>query len=173
MDCCGGVCTPGTQYCDGLTCQCVDLCQDNDDCPANYNCDQGTGKCMCTDAACPAGTYCDQASGECMREGDECDPNDPNSCPAGFYCDPNQLVCISQGGGGEGDPCFTDGECDAGQGLLCDNAIFCFLCMMEDPNFFPSYTCRYECSWLDTTCPAGQTCMIRRSWFGMLCYTSP
>ncbi len=167
VDCCGGVCTPGDQYCDNLTCQCVDLCQDNSDCPANYNCDQASGKCKCTDLACPAGSHCDAGTGNCVRDGDTCDPLNPN-CPAGYVCDPNQLVCIPSGSSGEGDPCFTDSECDASQSLLCDNAIFCFLCILEDSNFFPTYTCRYECSMFFPQCPVG-TCKTRRAWFGGLC----
>lgn len=162
VDCCGGVCTPGDQYCDGLTCQCVDLCQGPDDCPPNYTCDQGSGQCICTDLACPAGTHCDQGSGQCVRDGDQCDPMDPNACPAGFYCDPNQMVCISQGGGGDGDPCFTDAECDAGQNLYCDSNIWCFACIIFDASGWnPDFTCRYGCSLLAPQCAAPNDCHLR------------
>ncbi len=165
VDCCGGVCDPNDQYCDGLTCQCVDLCTGPNDCPPDYNCDVGTGQCVCTDAACPAGTHCDQASGQCVRDGDACDPADPNSCPAGFTCDPNQLVCISQGSGLEGDPCFTDAECDAGQNLFCDSNFWCFFfCGLSDPEWTTTMTCRYGCSLLADQCDsisAGTTCHMR------------
>ncbi len=160
VDCCGGVCTPGDQYCDEVTCQCVNPCQGPDDCPPNYNCNLGTGKCMCTAAACSAGFHCDPVTGMCMPDANECDPNN-DQCPAGQHCDPGSLVCVPDTGGGNGDPCMTDAECSAG--LLCDNAIFCIPCMMIDPDFFPTYTCRYECSLIDLQCSiSGYECKMRR-----------
>ncbi len=161
VDCCGGVCSPDAQYCDQLVCLCADFCASPDDCPPDFVCDVGTGQCTCTDAACPGGTFCDPDSGECMREGEECDPADPDACPGGFQCDPHHRVCVSQGGGGEGDACFLDSECDPGQDLYCDSNIWCTLCSIQDPEFDPDMTCRFGCSLLTPECPAETACHLR------------
>ncbi len=75
-DCCGGVCTPGSQYCDPVSCRCVDVdgCQGDGDCPPNYTCRLADGTCVCTDAACSAGSHCDDQSGECVADPPYCDP---------------------------------------------------------------------------------------------------
>lgn len=161
VDCCGGVCSLEDRYCDPLTCQCLDLCEDSNDCPQGFTCDADSGICLCTEGSCPAGAVCEPDTGVCMREGDACDPTDPDACPAGTWCEPYQRVCISQGGGGEGEPCFADWECDVGQNLYCDSNIWCSLCPISDPEFDPDMTCRYGCSLLVPECPAGTACHIR------------
>jgi hypothetical protein len=63
VDCCGGLCDPGSQVCDPGTCQCIDVCT--------------------TDTDCPAGTHCDQPTGRCVPDVEECQPADfssPISC---------------------------------------------------------------------------------------------
>ncbi len=85
VDCCGGICTPGSQVCDPQTCLCRDVCIDDLDCPADYTCRQADGQCICTAAACPAGFHCDAGSGECVADAEGCDPADfsqPITCDA-------------------------------------------------------------------------------------------
>ncbi len=164
VDCCGGVC-PVYQWCDNVICQCTgpDPCQNPEDCPQNYDCDLGTGRCMCTDAACTTGFHCDQVIGACMPDANDCDPAN-DLCPAGQHCDPVSLVCVSNTGQGDGDPCMNDEEC--GDGLLCDNDVLCMPCMIIDPLFSPTYTCRYECSLDSPQCQSGYECKMRRLFMG-------
>ncbi len=166
VDCCGGVCTE-EQYCDGLTCQCVDLCQDDTDCPPAFDCDVESGRCLCTEGDCPQGSHCDLQTGACVRDGDACQSD--ADCPNGATCDPAQQVCVPQGTQAEGEACFRDAECDAGAGLLCDSALFCTGCMISDPDFEPTFTCRLECSLMMPDCPGGHECLYRHPELKGLC----
>jgi len=164
-DCCGGVCDPATQYCDSLTCQCVDMCQTDADCPTGFTCN--SGKCWCTDAGCPAGTSCNQQTGECVQDTVQCTTD--ADCPAGWTCNQTTNQCESTGTGQEGDMCFGDAQCNAAAGLLCDSSLFCIGCAISDPNFNPTFTCRYECSLLLPNCPGGQDCQYRHLGLKGLC----
>lgn len=65
--------------------------------------------------------------------------------------------------------CFEDAHCNAAAGLLCDNSLFCTGCAIADPDFDPTYTCRYECSLLLPNCPGGQDCLYRHLGLKGLC----
>lgn len=164
-DCCGGICDPQTHYCDSLTCQCVESCQTDADCPTNFTCN--AGRCWCTDLACPAGTSCNQQTGECVQDTVQCTTD--ADCPAGWTCNQGTGQCESSGTGQEGDMCFGDAQCDAAAGLLCDSSLFCIGCAIADPNFNPTFTCRYECSLLLPNCPGGQDCQYRHLGLKGLC----
>ena len=165
-DCCGGACDPATQYCDTLTCQCVDLCQSDADCPAGFEC-KADGRCWCTAAGCPAGTTCNPSTGECEQDTVTCTTD--ADCPAGWTCNQTTGQCESTGTGQEGDMCFGDAQCNAAAGLLCDSSLFCIGCAISDPNFNPTFTCRYECSLLLPNCPGGQDCQYRHLGLKGLC----
>jgi len=147
-DCCGGC--DSDHYCDSLTCQCVEKCDTDADCPAGFTC-KADGRCWCTSGSCPAGSHCDPSTGECVQDTVECQTD--ADCPAGWTCNPATNTCESSGGSGEGDFCFTDDQCDQAAGLLCDSSLFCIGCMFADPDFEPTFTCRYECSLLGGSCP--------------------
>jgi Cys-rich repeat protein len=165
-DCCGGACNPQTQYCDGLTCQCVDTCQTDADCPAGFEC-KTDGRCWCTAAGCPAGTTCSPQTGECVQDTVQCTTD--ADCPAGWTCNLATNQCESQGTAGEGDTCFGDAQCDAAAGLLCDSSLFCIGCSIADPNFNPTFTCRFECSLFLPNCPAQRECLYRHLGLTGLC----
>jgi hypothetical protein len=169
IDCCDNACEPDSQYCDSLTCVCVDLCGNGIDCPQGYVCDSQTGQCRCTQAGCPAGTICDQLTGQCIVDGQPCDPTDPNACEPGFVCDAAQGVCVPAEPGGEGDACFADDECDQAQGLRCDSDVFCILCIMQDPTFEATFTCRFECDAAGVGCENRGRCLLRKTGFVYLC----
>ncbi|MBN2498055.1 MAG: hypothetical protein JXR96_25925 [Deltaproteobacteria bacterium] len=167
-DCCGGICDQEEEYCDTLTCQCVQKCTSDAECPAGFICDIGSGKCRCTDAGCPTGTHCDAQSGSCVPDQTgECETD--ADCPPGQTCDLFTLTCRSSGGGSDGDTCFTDDECDAGAGYYCDSSLFCIGCMLVDPNFLPTFTCRAECSMFLPNCPANYECLYRHTGLMFLC----
>jgi len=164
-DCCGGC--PTGEYCDTLTCQCVEMCQSDLDCPANFEC-RPDGTCGCTPAGCPTGTTCNQTTGECDPDTQECATD--ADCPTGWICNQTTHTCESGGGMGEGATCYNDEMCDMAAGLLCDSSIFCMGCMLEDPDFAPTFTCRYECSLLTLTCSLpDRECKYRKTGFTGLC----
>jgi hypothetical protein len=171
-DCCGGACDPATQYCDTLTCQCVDKCLTDANCPEGFEC-KADGHCWCTTGGCPPGTTCNLQTGECVQETVQCTTD--ADCPAGWTCNQTTGQCESTGTAGEGDMCFGDDQCDAAAGLLCDSSLFCIGCVLEDPNFSPTFTCRYECSLLARTCPiSDRECLYRHlGWKGLCMPTSP
>ena len=165
-DCCGGACDLLTQYCEGFTCQCVDLCQTDEDCPAGFVC-KADGRCWCTTTSCPSGSTCNVQTGSC-----EVDPilcAEDNDCPDGWTCDQVASECESLGTAQEGNVCYGDSHCDAAAGLLCDSSLFCIGCAISDPEFNPTYTCRYECSLLLPNCPGGQECLYRHLGLKGLC----
>ncbi|HOX46418.1 MAG TPA: pre-peptidase C-terminal domain-containing protein [Myxococcota bacterium] len=73
-DCCGGLCTAGSQVCDPLTCQCENVCTGDDDCPPTTVCRLADGQCVCDATSCPAGSHCDAATGACAQDPVGCDP---------------------------------------------------------------------------------------------------
>jgi len=157
-DCCGGLCHLN-EYCDPLSCQCIDMCQSAADCPAGFTC-EADGRCWCTASACPAGTHCDTQTGGCVQDTCQSDAD----CPEGHACDPDAHVCEPLAPGKEGDACFTDEECDMNSGLLCDSDLFCMLCLLEDPDFNPTFTCRFECNLEAPSCPiADRDCQHRKT----------
>jgi hypothetical protein len=85
-------------------------------------------------------------------------------------CDPFNLVCVPADAQGEGDLCFTDSQCDAQAGLLCDSSIHCTGCANLDPDFLPTFTCRYECGLLTKECPIPEReCLYRHVGLKGLC----
>jgi hypothetical protein len=80
-DCCGGVCTAGSQVCDPTTCQCENVCDSDADCPPNTTCRLADGQCVCSAASCPAGSHCDAATGTCVVDPVGCDPATELSAP--------------------------------------------------------------------------------------------
>ncbi|HOX42219.1 MAG TPA: hypothetical protein PK668_01415 [Myxococcota bacterium] len=185
-DCCGNACQ-APAYCDTLSCACAEPCVRGDcvfgsctlypnttcdaasnkcvACPANFTCNAATGQCVCTDAACPAGSTCNEVTGMCEAEQGNCVP----ACVAPEVCGVND-VCAVPGGGGDGDPCFADAECDATQGFLCDGSLFCIGCMLMDETFVPEFVCREECSLLMGTCSNGAySCNYRHLGLKGLC----
>ncbi|MBN2497252.1 MAG: hypothetical protein JXR96_21850 [Deltaproteobacteria bacterium] len=167
-DCCSGICDPENEYCESLTCLCVAMCTSGSDCPTGFDCDTGSGRCLCTEASCPAGTHCDETSGSCVPDQTgECEIDE--DCPEGEICDLFSLTCRRSGSGTDGDPCYTDGECDQAEGYYCDSSLFCIGCMLTDPNFAPTYTCRAECSMFLDECPNNYQCLYRHSGMIFLC----
>jgi hypothetical protein len=166
-DCCGGTCEP-TGYCDSLVCECVVLCGSDEQCPTGFTCDTDSGKCQCTAGACPPGSQCDVASGECLPSGTECQTQE--DCEADQECDLEHGVCIPGAGQAEGEFCLTDSNCDEESGLLCDSSIHCTGCSSLDPNFMPTFTCRYECGLLTKECPIeDRECLYRHVGLKGLC----
>jgi hypothetical protein len=164
-DCCGGC--QASFYCDQLSCECVFSCSSDADCPAGFVC-QLDGKCACTQGKCPEGTHCDTQSGVCEKDQVECQ-TDAN-CPQGWICNQSTYTCESPGSLIEGDFCFTDDECDQAQGLLCDSQVMCYGCMLADPDFNPTFTCRYECVLTIGDCPGeDRVCKYRHMGFVGLC----
>ncbi len=174
-DCCGGACSP-EQYCDTATCTCADSCVTSISCvlmpcstgtcdstlkkclvcPDTYVCHTDTGRCWCTaQTQCPNGMTCNTGTGQC-EGGTTCNP----PCEAGYNCVNGQ--CIPGGTGQDGDPCMSDADCSAG--LLCNNSIFCIICMIFSTDFNPDFACRYECSVLGGgTCPVpDRKCTLSR-----------
>jgi hypothetical protein len=187
-DCCGNACV-APAYCDTLSCSCAEPCVRGDcvfgsctmypnttcdtasgkcvACPANFTCNAATGQCVCTDAACPAGSTCNETTGLCEVIPGDCDP----ACVAPQVCSSATNTCVTPGGLGEGEPCFSDSECDAGLGLLCDGSLFCIGCMLVDANFMPEFVCREECSLLMGSCSIQATyeCKYRHTGLKGLC----
>ncbi len=163
-DCCGGC--DSDHYCDTLSCTCADKCDASHPCPTGFDC-QPDGMCWCTDAGCPAGSHCDAGTHQCVQDTVECTSN--ADCPSGWTCNLTTNTCESSGGSGEGDACFTDTDCDQAAGLLCDSSLFCLWCALADPNFNPTFTCRFECSLILKQCAGGQICLYRHTGLKGLC----
>jgi len=189
-DCCGNACV-APEYCDTLSCACAETCVRGDctfdsctlhpsttcdaasnkcvACPANFTCDAATGRCVCAAGSCPANSSCNTTTGMCEPNLGTCNPTcvPPEECN---YAD----VCVIQHTGLDGDPCFADEECDASQGFLCDGCLFCINILVTNPDFWPEFVCRAECSLLAGTCTNGAyTCEYRHSGLKGLCVPPP
>ena len=159
-------CGPGEACIDG---ECVlPECQKDSDCPQSEICREYRCKLEveCTqDGDCALGSICqdNKCVVGCRNERD---------CPDGWECRESQCVQpVTKPL--EGDSCAVDDECDQSAGLLCDSQVECYGCMLADPEFSPTFTCRYQCDLQVLTCPVeDRVCKYRHVGLIGLCVPS-
>jgi Cys-rich repeat protein len=125
-------------------------CLKNADCPAGEVCQEY--RCRldveCTqDGDCNLGSICQD--NQCMEPGCQSDAD----CPQGNRCNIQSGDCEPVTKLLEGETCSVDDECDQSAGLLCDSQVECYGCMLVDPEFSPTFTCRYQCDLNAGACP--------------------
>ncbi len=166
FDCCGGC--SGSDYCDTITCQCLPRCENADQCPSGFTCETDN-KCWCTMQACPEYTHCDLETGDCVRAPCRVDAD----CPHLWMCNHTRQRCQPQDSLPEGAFCFEDGDCDTESELLCDSSVHCFLCRLTEPDFSPTFSCRYKCNLIYPDCQLpGSECLMRKENLVGLCIPS-
>jgi len=171
-------CGPGDrelECVDNLECGPGEACVEGEcvlpDCLEDTDCSQGE---VCREYRCRPDVECTQ-DGDCTL-GSICQDNkcmvgcrNQRDCPDEWDCLDNQCVqpaTLLL----EGDACAVDDECDQTAGLLCDSQVECYGCMLVDPEFNPTFTCRYQCDLNLGACPIGdRVCKYRHTGMIGLC----
>jgi hypothetical protein len=171
-------CGPGDrelECVDNLECGPGEACVDGEcvlpECLQDADCSPGE---VCREYRCRLDVECTQ-DGECtlgsICQDNKCFPGCRNQrdCPDGWECLENQCVQpvtkLLEGGA-----CAVDDECDQTAGLLCDSQVECYGCMLVDPEFSPTFTCRYQCDLNVGACPIEErVCKYRHTGMIGLC----
>jgi Cys-rich repeat protein len=159
---------PQGQICQEYRCQLDVECTQDGDCALGSICQDNHCVVGCrNERDCPDGWEC--SGNQCVQPGCKSDAD----CPQNTRCNIQTGACQPVTKLIEGDSCAVDDECDQSAGLLCDSQVECYGCMMADPEFNPTFTCRYQCDLQVLTCPVeDRLCKYRHVGLIGLCIPS-